>query len=72
MPSDDQVKMNGVVEKVLGYGFFSVRTEEGAVVRCQLKGNLRRNKIKVLEGDRVRIEASPYDLTNGMISYRFK
>ena len=72
MPSDDQIKLEGVVDKALGRGWFLVKTGEDSLVKCQLKGNLRRNKIKVLEGDRVRIDVSPYDLTNGVISYRFK
>jgi translation initiation factor IF-1 len=49
-----------------------VKTDAGPVVRAQLSGRMRKNRIRVVLGDRVTVALSPYDLTHGMITYRLK
>ena len=68
---DDHVKLDGVVTQVYAGGQFEVETEAGAV-RAQLSGRMRKNRIRVILGDRVTVALSPYDLTHGMIVYRLK
>lgn len=53
-------------------GNFRVQTEAGSEVRAQLGGRLRKNRIRILLGDRVTVRLSPYDLTHGLIVYRHK
>jgi len=76
--SDDIVKEEGievggtVVEKFPG-GMFSVELEQrNQLVLAHLAGRLRKNRIRILPGDRVTLELSPYDLTRGRITYRFR
>lgn len=51
-------------------GKFRVQTEDGTIIKAQLSGRLRQNKIHILLGDRVGIKVSEYDLTNGIVVYR--
>ena len=60
-----------VIEKFRA-GMFSLQLEAGQKVLATLAGKLRRNRIKVMNGDRVTVELSPYDLTKGRITYRHK
>ena len=69
---DDHVQLDGVVTQVFAGGQFEVQTDAGAVVRAQLSGRMRKNRIRVILGDRVTVALSPYDLTHGMIVYRLK
>jgi translation initiation factor IF-1 len=69
---DDHVQLDGVVTQVYAGGQFEVQTDAGAVVRAQLSGRMRKNRIRVILGDRVTVALSPYDLTHGMITYRLK
>jgi translation initiation factor IF-1 len=69
---DDHVQLDGVVTQVFAGGQFEVKTDHGAIVRAQLSGRMRKNRIRVILGDRVTIALSPYDLTHGMITYRHK
>ena len=62
--------MEGVVNEVLPNAMFRVRLENGPVILGHISGRLRQNKIQILEGDRVKIEMSPYDLTKGRVTYR--
>lgn len=62
---------DGVVEEVLPATNFRVQGEHGNVVLCYLSGKMRKNKIRVLLGDRVKVEVSPYDLTRGFIVRRY-
>ena len=64
--------MDGTIEEALSNGMFRVVLENGHQVIGHLAGRLRRNRIKVLLGDRVKIELSPYDLNRGRITYRHK
>ena len=63
--------MNAVVEALPGTQF-RVRLENGHEVLAYLSGKMRQNYIRVLEGDRVKVELSPYDLTRGRVTYRYK
>jgi len=69
---DDHVQLDGVVTQVYAGGQFEVKTHAGAVVRAQLSGRMRKNRIRVILGDRVTVALSPYDLSHGMIIYRHK
>jgi len=69
---DDKMVFSGKVIDVLPGTLFSVECEPGGnVVLCTLGGKLRLNKIRVLLGDRVEIEVSPYDMTRGRVTRRF-
>ena len=73
MSGEDKVKFKGVVSAAKGNGHFVVKIDDGgAQVRCTLSGKMRTKNIKVVEGDRVDIETSVYDLTNGRIMYRHR
>jgi translation initiation factor IF-1 len=69
---DDHVQLDGVVTNVFAGGQFEVKTDAGPMVRAQLSGRMRKNRIRVILGDRVTVALSPYDLTHGMITYRLK
>jgi translation initiation factor IF-1 len=69
---DDHVQLDGIVTNVFAGGQFEVKTDAGPVVRAQLSGRMRKNRIRVILGDRVTVALSPYDLTHGMITYRLK
>lgn len=69
---DDHVQLDGIVTNVFAGGQFEVKTDAGPIVRAQLSGRMRKNRIRVILGDRVTVALSPYDLTHGMITYRLK
>lgn len=70
--SSDHLEVEGVVTNVFAGGNFNVQTEAGAEIRARLSGRMRKNRIRVLLGDRVTVRLSPYDLTHGLIVYRTK
>ena len=72
MSKEDVIEFEGVVEEVLPNTAFKVRLENGVLINAYISGRLRMNYIKILEGDQVNIEMSPYDLTKGRITYRIK
>jgi translation initiation factor IF-1 len=72
MPKEEAVKLEGVVSDVLPSAMFRVNLENGHSVLATLGGNMRRFRIRVLTGDRVTVEVSPYDLSRGRITYRQK
>ncbi len=67
----DFLVAEGQVEEMLPAGTFRVRLNNGHLILAHLSGKMRLNKIKILLGDRVKMEMSPYDLTKGRIVYRF-
>lgn len=71
MASDDMIEMEGVVEDIQK-GVFLVRTEMDTKVSCHLCGKMRTRQIRVVLGDKVTIEVSPYDLAKGRITFRHK
>ena len=62
--------MEGKVTRALSNGLFRVKLENGFLVLSHLSGKIRRNRIKIIVGDRVKVELSAYDLTRGRIIYR--
>ena len=72
MSREDFIKMDGAVVDTLPAEKYSVKLDGGAVIRARISGKMRMNKIRILPGDRVTVEISPYDVTNGCIVYRFK
>ena len=64
------IECEGVVERIPGGGFYIVELENGAQIQAKLSGRLRQYKIRVLPGDRVRVDVSEADLTKGFITYR--
>lgn len=70
--SEDLIEMAGSVTQVFPGGNFEVVTEEGLKVSAHLAGKLRRFRIRVVLGDKVTVEVSPYDLTKGRIIFRHK
>lgn len=73
MSKDDHLELDGVVIAARGNGNFLVRVDESDTnVSCGLSGKIRKNTIRILEGDRVKIEVSVYNLKLGRIYYRAK
>lgn len=72
MSRDDVIEAEGKVIEVLPQTQFKVQLPNGHVILAYIGGKLRVNNIRILEGDKVKIELSPYDLTKGRIIYRNK
>jgi translation initiation factor IF-1 len=72
MPKDDVIEAEGKIIELLPNTNFKVELSNGHIVNAYLSGKLRLNNIKIVEGDRVTIEMSPYDLTKGRITWRAK
>ena len=72
MAVEDKVALEGEVAEALPNLMFRIELDVGHEVLAHLAGKMRRNRIRVLPGDRVRVEVSPYDLTRGRIVYRMK
>ena len=70
MKKEDKIEMAGVVVKALGNAMFRVQLDEAHEIAAHISGRIRRHYIKILPGDRVKVELSPYDLTKGRIVYR--
>lgn len=70
-PSKETIELKGTVEETLPGTKFRVRLESGQTVTAHLAGRLRRFRIRIVNGDEVKVEFSPYDLTKGRITYRF-
>ena len=68
----DLIEIEGVVTQCLSNGMFRVKLENGFLVLAHVSGKIRRNYIRILLGDRVAVELSPYDLTRGRITYRLR
>jgi translation initiation factor IF-1 len=72
MAKQDAIELEGTVTEVLPNATFRVVTKGGHEELSTLAGNMRRLRIRVLQGDRVTLEVSPYDLTRGRITFRHK
>ena len=72
MSKSDLIEMEGVIVEKLPNGMFNVELENGPVVLAHISGKLRMNFIRILQGDKVKIELSPYDLNKGRIIWRDK
>ncbi|HNX44640.1 MAG TPA: translation initiation factor IF-1 [Bacteroidales bacterium] len=66
------IEQDGVVRESLGNAMFRVELENGHVITAHISGKMRMHYIKILPGDKVKIEMSPYDLTKGRIIFRYK
>ena len=72
MPKDDVIELEGVVTEALPNAMFRVELDNGHVIIAHISGKMRMHYIRILPGDKVRVEMSPYDLTKGRISFRYK
>ena len=72
MPKDDVIEFEGTVVEAMPNATFKVKLPNGHMVTAQLSGKLRMNYIRILPGDKVTIDMSPYDLTRGRITWRSK
>ena len=72
MAKDDVIEIEGKVIDTMPNAMFTVELENGHKILATISGKMRKNYIRILTGDRVTLEMSPYDLTRGRITYRFK
>ena len=72
MSKEDVIEVEGVISEALPNTLFKVKLENGHEVLAHISGKLRMNYIKILPGDKVKVELSPYDLTKGRITWRAK
>jgi translation initiation factor IF-1 len=72
VPKDDVIEVEGTVVEPLPNAMFRVELENGHKVLAHISGKMRMHYIRILPGDRVKVELSPYDLTRGRVVYRFK
>ncbi|MHA7840464.1 MAG: translation initiation factor IF-1 [Gammaproteobacteria bacterium] len=72
MAKEDNIEMEGVVLETLPNTTFRVELENGHVVNAHISGRMRKNYIRILTGDRVTVQLTPYDLTKGRIVFRHK
>ena len=72
MPKGDAIEVTGTVLETLPNAMFRVKLDNGHKVLAHISGKMRMHFIRILPGDRVKVELSPYDLTRGRITYRFK
>ena len=72
MSKSDVIEIEGTVVEKLPNTMFQVELENGHVILAHISGKMRQNFIHILLGDKVRVEMSPYDLTKGRISFRYK
>ena len=68
----DKIEVEGKILEALPNAMFKVALDNGAVILAHVSGKIRMNYIRILPGDKVTVEISPYDLTRGRITYRFK
>lgn len=72
MPKEEAIEVQGTIIEPLPNAMFRVELENGHKVLAHVSGKMRMHFIKILSGDKVTVELSPYDLTRGRITYRFK
>ena len=72
MAKEDLIEVNGVVSELLPNAMFRVKLDNDHMILAHTSGKMRKNRIRVLAGDRVTVEMTPYDLTKGRITFRFK
>lgn len=70
MPKEESIEMQGVVTETLPNTTFRVKLDNGHIVTCHISGRMRKHYIRILTGDRVTVELTPYDLTRGRIIFR--
>ncbi len=72
MPKQANIELDGTILEALSNAMFRVELENGHQVIAHISGKMRMNYIRILPGDKVKLEMSPYDLTKGRITYRYK
>ena len=72
MAKQPSIEQDGVIVEALSNAMFRVELENGHEITAHISGKMRMHYIKILPGDKVRVEMSPYDLTKGRISFRYK
>ncbi len=72
MPKEDMIEVEGTVTEALPHTMFHVKLDTGQMVLAHLSGKLRVRHIRIVTGDKVKVELSPYDLTRGRITYRLR
>ena len=72
MPKEEPIKVDGIIIETLPNASFKVELENGHQVLAHISGKMRMHFIKILPGDKVMVELSPYDLSRGRITYRYK
>ena len=72
MPKEDIIEIQGTVLETLPNAMFRVKLDNGHKILAHISGKMRMHFIRILPGDKVTVEMSPYDLTRGRITYRFK
>ncbi|NBD95063.1 MAG: translation initiation factor IF-1 [Gammaproteobacteria bacterium] len=72
MAKDEHIEMEGKVKETLPNTMFRVELDNGHVITAHISGRMRKHYIRILAGDRVKVEMTPYDLSKGRITYRMK
>ena len=72
MPKQSAIEKEGTIIEALSNAMFRVELDNGHVIIAHISGTMRMHYIRILPGDKVRVEMSPYDLTKGRISFRYK
>ncbi|MGH1336306.1 MAG: translation initiation factor IF-1 [Aureispira sp.] len=72
MAKQELIRQDGTIEEALSNAMFRVRLENDHIIVATISGKMRMNYIRILPGDKVAVEMSPYDLTRGRIIYRYK
>jgi translation initiation factor IF-1 len=72
MAKQSSIEMDGTIVEALSNAMFRVELENGHMIIAHISGKMRMHYIRILPGDRVKVEMSPYDLTKGRISFRYK
>ena len=72
MPKQSSIEQDGTIIEALSNAMFRVKLQNGHEIIATISGKMRMHYIRILPGDKVQVEMSPYDLTRGRISYRYK
>jgi len=72
MAKQNSIEQDGIVKESLGNAMFRIELENGHVITGHISGKMRMHYIKILPGDKVKVEMSPYDLSKGRIIFRYK
>ena len=72
MAKQDLIKQDGIIEEALSNAMFRVRLQNDHIIIATISGKMRMNYIRILPGDKVAVEMSPYDLSRGRITFRYK
>ena len=72
MTKQPSIEQDGIIKEALSNAMFRVELENGPVITAHISGKMRMHYIKILPGDKVKVEMSPYDLTKGRITFRYK